>query len=152
MKPIKFAATFLAVLAMLFVSLPSARASTANQLTRVTIDQPVQIPHRVLPAGTYWFVLPETGVNYNPNVVAIYNANRTHLIAMLPSVPTYRMKLSGHTRLSFAEQNNRAPDALLKWFYPGDHTGHAFLYSAHMQKLLSADNVQNVRARNAQLG
>ena|SRR5258706_13590277 len=34
---------------------PSARASERDQATEITFSQSVQIPGRVLPAGTYWF-------------------------------------------------------------------------------------------------
>jgi hypothetical protein len=50
--------TILFLLAFLVV-LPAARADQSNQDTKVTFSQPVQIPGRVLPAGTYWFELPE---------------------------------------------------------------------------------------------
>ena len=52
---------FVAILFLLavLVALPAARADQSNQATKVTFSQPVQIPGRVLPAGTYWFELPE---------------------------------------------------------------------------------------------
>ena len=47
-------------LALAFVMmLPSARASERDQATEITFNQSVQIPGRVLPAGTFWFVVSE---------------------------------------------------------------------------------------------
>ncbi len=53
--------TSLATIALLLpflIVLPAARADESDQATKVTFDQPVQVPGRVLPAGTYGFVLP----------------------------------------------------------------------------------------------
>ncbi|MGC2279639.1 MAG: hypothetical protein WA603_06455, partial [Candidatus Acidiferrales bacterium] len=55
--------------------LPEARADETNQATRVTFSQAVRIPGRVLPAGTYWFVLPQEITDHNR--VRIYNSDRT---------------------------------------------------------------------------
>jgi hypothetical protein len=59
------------------VVLPAARADQSNQATKVTFSQPVQILGRVLPAGTYWFELPED-INEH-YLVRIYRADRTVL-------------------------------------------------------------------------
>ena len=37
--------------------LPVARGTEENQATKLTFNQPVEIPGHVLPAGTYWFVV-----------------------------------------------------------------------------------------------
>jgi hypothetical protein len=38
--------------------LSDAHASEIDQATKLTFSQSVQIPGQVLPAGTYWFVVP----------------------------------------------------------------------------------------------
>jgi hypothetical protein len=40
--------------------LAAARATDYDQATKLTFNQSVEIPGRVLPAGTYWFVLADT--------------------------------------------------------------------------------------------
>jgi len=65
-------------LAILIV-LPAARADQSNEAIKVTFRQPVQIPGRVLQAGTFWFELPED-INQH-YLVRIYNADRTRLYA-----------------------------------------------------------------------
>ena len=67
-------ATVAFLLGLLMV-LPAARADETNQATKVTFSQSVQIPGRVLPAGTYWFILPEN-VNEHDQV-RIYSSDRT---------------------------------------------------------------------------
>jgi hypothetical protein len=42
------------------IMLPAARANEYDQATKLTFNQSIQIPGRVLPAGTYWFVLADT--------------------------------------------------------------------------------------------
>lgn len=108
-------------------SVPCARASQWNQATKVTVNEPVEIPGSVLTAGTYWFtVLPD---DPNRNVVQVWNSSRQHLIATLMTVPDYRMQPTGKTVIKFKEQPSNQPEALRAWFYPGDNYGHAFVYS-----------------------
>jgi hypothetical protein len=40
-----------------FFLLPAAKADNWNELTKLTFSEPIQLPNRVLPAGTYWFRL-----------------------------------------------------------------------------------------------
>lgn len=146
MKLLKIAATVLAAVALFFMAVPSAHASVANQLTEVTINQPLQIPgNRVLGPGTYWFKVPEVGTVRDNNLVFVYNKTRSRLIATLPCVPAYRAKLSG-TQIKLAEQSTQSPDALVQWFYPGMHYGHAFVYSSGRQKQLNEDATINAKA------
>jgi hypothetical protein len=61
-KLMKFRNAFVTV-GLLFgfvIMLPSARAGVYDRATKLTFNQPVQIPGRVLPAGTYWFLLANT--------------------------------------------------------------------------------------------
>ncbi|MFZ0285196.1 MAG: hypothetical protein WAL32_08185, partial [Terriglobales bacterium] len=39
------------------VFLPAVHADNWDQMTKMTFNEPVAIPGRALPAGTYWFVL-----------------------------------------------------------------------------------------------
>jgi len=48
----------LATVLAFLTTLPVARASDQDQASKLTFNKAVQIPGRVLPAGTYWFVLP----------------------------------------------------------------------------------------------
>jgi hypothetical protein len=44
------------------VFLPTAQADDWDQMMKLTFTQPVEIPGRVLPAGTYWFVFAKQSV------------------------------------------------------------------------------------------
>lgn len=112
--------------ALLAISLPYAAATQWNQKTKLTFSAPVQIPGVVLPAGTYFFsLLPD---NPDRNIVQVWNADRTHPIATLLTVPDERLKPTGQTVIKFSERPSNAPEALHAWFYPGDEYGHEFVY------------------------
>jgi hypothetical protein len=48
--------------------------------------------------------------------------------------------------VKLAEQESSKPDALVAWFYPGETTGHEFLYSKGQEKQLAQDSQQTVVA------
>jgi Protein of unknown function (DUF2911) len=127
----------LALLFAFLIVLPAARADQANQATKVTFNQAVQIPGRVLPAGTYWFVLPqEVDEHYQ---VRIFNSDRTMLYATVFTNDARRAQTTGHTAFTFAERGSWQPQAIVTWFYPGSTTGHEFLYPKQVQKELVKD-------------
>jgi hypothetical protein len=132
---VKSFASILFVLAFLAL-LPAAHADQANQETKVTFSQPVQIPGRVLPAGTYVFVLPEE-INDHFEV-RIFNADRTMLVATLLTINAERSKATDNTVFGFAERGSAQPEAIVTWFYPGETTGHEFLYPKQVEKELAS--------------
>jgi hypothetical protein len=113
------------------VTLPSARADDNDQATKLTFNQPVQIPGHVLPAGTYWFML--TNTQFSRNNVRIYNSNRSTVIATFLTVDTHSAKIPDQTALTFAARQPMQPQSLVSWFYPGEPTGHQFIYSTKEQ-------------------
>lgn len=122
----------IAVLVCFFASLlslcaPEARADEWNEATKVTFNEPVEIPGRVLNAGTYWFTVLRD--DPEQNVVQVWNSTRQHLISMIMTVPDYRAQFSGHPVLKFEERASNLPEAVRAWFYPGQNYGHAFVYS-----------------------
>lgn len=122
----------------------AAHADEADQATVITFSQPIQIPGKVLPAGSYLFKL--AGSDSDLNVVQIFSADRTTLYATLQTIPTDRPDPAGHTVVALAEQGAGQPDALLKWFYPGRETGNEFLYPNHEEKELALDKQQTIVA------
>ena len=135
--------TILFVLAGLIVA-PAAHADQSNRETKVSFSQPVQIPGRVLPAGTYVFVLPDEAHDHFQ--VRIFNADRTTLIATLLTVDTERSKPADNTVFGFAERGSSQPEAIVTWFYPGETTGHEFLYPKPIQQELASAKIVTVVA------
>jgi hypothetical protein len=122
----------------------AAHADESDQATTITFNQPIQIPGQVLPAGTYFIKLLNS--SSNRNIVQISNSGQTHLYATLQTVATERQDPYGDTTITLAEQGAGKPDALLKWFYPGNVTGHEFLYSDQTEKELAQDTQQTIVA------
>ena len=103
---------------------PKGRADEFDKKTIVTISGAIQVPGKVLPAGTYVFKL------LDPNdltLVAIFNADETHLITTLQGVSDSRMQID-NTILQLQERPSGQPEAVKAWFYPGDETGVEFIY------------------------
>ena len=137
--------SFLGLLLAFAIILPAARADEYDQASQLTFSQPVQIPGRVLPAGTYWFVLADTSIA-NRNIIHIFNSDRSTLYATVSTITAERAQSSDHTALTFAERDSTQPSAILDWFYPGRKTGHEFLYAAQDEKELASANHQIVVA------
>jgi hypothetical protein len=127
----------IALLLAFLIALPAARADEANQAIKVTFDRPIQIPGHALPAGTYWFVLPDD-INEH-HVVSIFNADRTMLIATLSTIDAERRQPTSDTAFTFAERGSSQQQAIVTWFYPGRTTGHEFLYPKQVQSELAKD-------------
>ena len=130
-----------------FASLvPLARADEWDQATKLTFSQSVQIPGRVLPAGTYWFLLLDHGVD--SNVVQIFNSDRSKLVAILLTNVSERSKLTDNTAITLAERGSTQPEAIVDWFYPGRISGHEFVYSTrHEREELASAEHQTIEAR-----
>jgi hypothetical protein len=129
----KFTSNFLVGISLLAVpvialgvAVPSMFADTWDQLTKVTFNQPVEIPGQVLPAGTYWFKLLNSPSDRD--IVQIYNANQSKQIALVMAIPDYRVRPTGKTVVTFEERATNAPPAVKAWFYPGDNYGQEFVY------------------------
>ena len=138
MKRATFVASFVTILFLLavLVVLPAAHADQNNQETTVTFSQPVQIPGRVLPAGTYVFVLPNDPDEHFE--VRIFNADRTMLYATLFTISAERSTPTDNTVFGLADRGAAQPEAIVTWFYPGETTGHEFLYPKPMQQELAS--------------
>ena len=112
----------------------AAHADETNEFTKITFSAPIQIPGRVLAAGTYIF--EEAQPNDNLNLVQIFNADRSTLYATLQTVSAERNEATGDTAIILAEPENGQP-VLLKWFYPGRLTGHEFVYPKQQEQQIA---------------
>jgi hypothetical protein len=146
MKRTTIAKTVVIILFVLAVVLviPAAHADQNNQETTVTFSQPVQIPGRVLPAGTYVFVLPDEALDHF--VVHVFNADHTTLIATLLTATAERPRPADSTVFGLAQRASGQPEAIVTWFYPGETSGHEFLYPKQARQELASAKVVNVFA------
>jgi hypothetical protein len=105
---------------------PGARADEWNKKTILTVDQPIQVPNQVLPAGTYVMKLLDSPSDRH--IVQIYNRDENHLFTTILAIPNYRLRPTGKTVFTFWETPPGQPKALRAWFYPGDNFGQEFAY------------------------
>jgi hypothetical protein len=117
------------------VNVPSANADEWNQETIVTFSQPVAIPGQVLPAGTYRFILADSVSNRQ--IVQIFSSDWSKLYATLFTVPNERREPTGEAAIRVAEPASDRPEAIITWFYPGEITGHEFIYSGKEKRELA---------------
>jgi hypothetical protein len=104
---------------------PKGRADEFDRKTIVTANQPIQVPGKVLPAGTYVFKLVDSN---DPTLVAIFNEDGSHLITAVQGIPSVRTETPDKAILQLEERPSGQPEALKAWFYPGDNFGVEFVY------------------------
>ena len=113
----------------LLVSAPAsltAKTIAGNEAT-VTFDYPVEVPGKVLPAGTYVFKTAD-----NDELVQVFSANYKEIFATFHVNPEYRSAM--HNDDSFV-QLNKTPagvrQAIEGLFVAGRTTGYQFVYPAN---------------------
>ena len=123
--------TVLTILALCGASLAIPRAAAAdawNMQTTLTFSEAVEIPGRVLPAGTYVFQLADSPSSRH--IVQVFD-REGRMLARVLTIPTARTAAADDTRIMFAEPRTGARSAIKKWFYPGERQGEEFIYSSH---------------------
>ena len=136
-----FSIVFALVLA-LGVLIPATRASVRDQATQLTFTQSVQIPGNVvLPPGTYWFTIADSPSNRD--VVKVFDINWRPITTTI-AASTEIARPSDNTLLMFAERSADQPYVLPQWYYPGNTTGHEFVYGEREGRALSEETVNIV--------
>jgi hypothetical protein len=107
-----------------FVSV-AAGQGTYDKTTLVTFSQPVEIAGRVLPAGTYTFMLADA--SSDQTLVEIFNADGTQLITTVRAIPNYRLQPTGRSVIKLGEAPSGSPEVITAWFYPGENFGREFV-------------------------
>src|SRR5689334_17491934 len=114
-------------LALVCVAMPnSLRADEHDQATKLTFNEPIEVPGQILAAGTYWFTLMDS--SSDRNIVQIWNEDRSQLLGTIFTIADYRFQPAGKTVINFEERPGDQPQAIQAWFYPGENFGHEFVY------------------------
>jgi hypothetical protein len=116
-----FAALAMSLMCSAFV--PSLKASEVDEKTIITINQPVSVDGKVLPAGQYVLKLSDS---FTKDIVFIFNAEETRLIATVLPIHASRLQPTDKSEFSFYDSREGQPPALHTWFYPGDNYGFEF--------------------------
>lgn len=149
MKARKAISTIFALVLALGILVPATRASERDQATQLTFTQSVQIPGNVvLPPGTYWFTIVDSQTNRN--IVKVFDISWQPITTTI-AVSTELARPSDNTLLTFAQRSADQPSVLLEWFYPGNTTGHEFVYGGREGLALSEEtvNIVTVLAQSA---
>jgi hypothetical protein len=109
--------------------------SLTGESSRVTFNGPVDIPGRLLPAGTYEFKVLDDSPTSDLQTVEVLNNDGSHAIALLRTVPVSRpvnpVDRNGRTEVLLEQQGSNAPEAVKEWFAGVDSRGHEFVYPNH---------------------
>ena len=114
-----------------------AQADQWDKLTKITIDQPMQVTNTYLEPGRYVFKLADS--SSDRHIVQIFNGSQTHLITTVLAVPDYRVQVTGKPQLTMWETPAGYAHALRAWYYPGDNFGQEFPYPKHLRQLEVAE-------------
>jgi LPXTG-motif cell wall-anchored protein len=113
-----------------------AHADEWDKQTTVTINQPMEVPGAVLPAGTYVFRIANSPSDRH--IVQVFNTKMNHLYTTVLAINNYRLEPTGKTVFTFYETPAGMPPAVRAWFYPGDLYGQEFIYGKKRMTELTA--------------
>ncbi len=133
-------AAMMAVLLFPFV----VRGDQWDRRTIVTINEPFEIPGKVLSAGKYVFKLFDSASDRN--IVQIFNDREDKVYATIIAIPSYRLNPPDKTDITFWERAENAPPAIRTWFSPGDQYGEEFVYPKVKALEIAKKNDQPVLA------
>jgi hypothetical protein len=142
----KFAFVIAFVFTAILFAEVALHADEADESAKLTFTKPVEIPGQVLPAGTYLFKLADPN---DLNLVRVFSSDGTRLYATLLTVSAERTDPAGDALITFAEQSNGRPEALVKWFYPGSTSGHQFVYPKQQEQQLAQSRQQTIQVKEA---
>jgi hypothetical protein len=131
-----------------------AQTGPRNQDTFFTFSQPVELPTKTLPAGTYFFQLMDS--DSNRHIVKVMSQDRKELFATLMAIPFYSNdRPSDEPQVRFMETAAAASNsssgsaaagtnAIKIWFYPGNTVGHEFIYPRSQAMQIASRSGQSV--------
>jgi hypothetical protein len=127
--------------ASLAIWAPQVKADEWDKKTILTFSAPVEVPGRVLPAGTHVFKLLDSPSDRH--VVQIFK-DETKPIAEILAILDERLQPREKTVITFDERPGDSPEALRAWFYPGSTIGEEFVYPRSRAKEIARRTGQHV--------
>src|SRR6266849_2830247 len=149
MNRIKAPMFLLVGLGFLARMVPRATADESDEKTVFTFSGPVEIPGQVLPAGTYVFKLADS--SSDRNIVQVFSEDGAHLYGTFLAIPNQRQYPAKKPITTFEDRAANSPEAVKAWFYPGDDTGHEFVYPKPKAVALAKANNTPVPSMPAEL-
>jgi hypothetical protein len=149
MTSIRKAALACVASAVLVLPVSAVAQGPANQDTFFTFSQSVELPGKTLPAGKYFFQLADSPSNRH--IVKVMSEDRKQIHATLLAIPYYsNERPSDEPQVRFMETPAQASggaagtNAIKIWFYPGNATGHEFIYPRSQAMRIAARTGQPV--------
>jgi hypothetical protein len=135
-----------ALTALAVCLLPSVTvADEIDRKTVVTFSERTEVPGIVLEPGTY--VIRLLNSSSNRHIAEIMNERLDHLYTLTFVVPATKLEASSKPVITFYEQGSR-PQALRKWFWPGEVDGQEFIYPKDQAARISAASNEKVPEGN----
>src|ERR1700730_14473922 len=131
-----------AVTGILACLTPPAAADDYDKKTVVTINAPTEAPGIIRQPGTY--VINLLNSSSNRHIAEIMNERMDHLYALTFTIAAERVQRADKTILTFYEETSGRPQALHKWFWPGDTIGQEFVYPKDQAAKIAAATKQKV--------
>jgi hypothetical protein len=108
------------------IAAPAVYADDWDKETRITVNQPFEVPGAVLPAGTY--IVKLVDIAGERHVVRFLSEDGKKIYATLIGIPDFRLEPTDKTAITFYESELNRPRPLHNWFYPGHQFGIEFAY------------------------
>jgi hypothetical protein len=143
----KLAVAVLCLAAFLVVMAPAAYADDWNKATKITVNQPFEIPGMILPAGTY--IVKIVDLAAERHVVRFLSEDESKIYATLIGIPDFRLEPTENTAITFYEPEVGRARALHAWFYPGHRYGIEFAYEEKRAAEIAAVTEEHVVAFKA---
>jgi len=115
-----------------------------DKSTKITFNQPFEIPGHVLPAGTYMVRLVD--IASERHVVRFLSEDESKVYATVIGIPDFRLKATDATSVTFYETEAANPRPLHAWFYPGHQFGLEFAYPEKRAEQIAAVTEEHVIA------
>src|SRR5689334_12782518 len=144
-ESMKILAIVLAAALLSAVTLPQARASEMDKKTFLTFNRSIEIPGMVLPPGDYVMKRADRSL---PDVITFTNRRENHVFATVFAIPTYRDVATSDVVIITEERPSNQPEALKKWFYPGDIVGAEFRYPKNRPTLMAMNTSSPLTERS----
>jgi hypothetical protein len=131
----------LAAVGMCLASI-TIRADDYDKKTIITLDQPTEVPGIVLQPGKY--VIKLVNSSSDRHIAEIMNEKMDHLYALTFTAAAAKVQQKGKTVLTFYEGTQGRPQAIRRWFWPGEKDGQEFLYPKTQAAEISARTKERV--------
>src|SRR6202035_5201157 len=116
------------LLALISAVLPSnAGAGDVQRRSRLTVNEPTEIPGTVLQPGAY--IVKVMDYQDEKTIVQFLNEDETKVIATVLAMRDRRVKTDdAQTGFTYFQRSPDGPAALKSWYYAGDNWGEVFVY------------------------